>query len=155
MNRTDRRAARRGGFSLLEVILSLAILFAALAVVGELVRSGMVNSRAAAAATQAELRAESVLSELVAGSLPLESAYFVPFPDNGDWYYSVLVEPELSGETSLLTVSVTVEPGPEINLPGGKFTVTRWIRDPDLVEQESANATDATTSSTTATKTTE
>ena len=67
-----RRARRRGGFSLLEVILALAILVAALAVLGELVRSGVRNAQMARDLSRAQVLCESKLGEVFAGAIPAE-----------------------------------------------------------------------------------
>ena len=61
------------GFSLLEIVLALAILAGALAALGEVMRLGDQNAEAAGDETQAELLAESVMSELVVGARPLEN----------------------------------------------------------------------------------
>ena len=59
-----RKGSCRGGFSLLEVILALAILIGILAVLSELVGLGVRNARVARAMTQAQLLCESKLAEI-------------------------------------------------------------------------------------------
>ena len=59
------------GFSLLEVVLALAILAGALAALGEVMRLGRPECRGRADESQAEMLAESVMSELLVGARPL------------------------------------------------------------------------------------
>jgi general secretion pathway protein I len=61
---------KSGGFSLLEVILALAILTGAVAVLGEIVRLGIRNAQVARDTTQAQLLCESKLAEITAGIIP-------------------------------------------------------------------------------------
>ena len=66
----SRRVARlrgRRGFTLLEVLLALAILVGSLATIGELTRIGMSYAHRAAAMAEAQLYCESKLAEITAG----------------------------------------------------------------------------------------
>ncbi|RMG33986.1 MAG: prepilin-type N-terminal cleavage/methylation domain-containing protein [Planctomycetota bacterium] len=106
--RADRRTAiaSRTGFSLLEVILALAIFVGAAAVVGQL---WQVATRAALQnelQTEAVVRAESVLNEVLSGVHALTSQADQPFEDDPSWTWAVDVQP-LEGST-LYLVRVTV-----------------------------------------------
>ncbi len=57
-------------FSLLEVVLALAILVGAIAVTGELVRLGTLSAASARDLTQAQLICESKLAEITSGITP-------------------------------------------------------------------------------------
>lgn len=97
---------RRPGFSLLEVILALAILVGAAAVVGQL---WQVATRAAVQnelQTEAVVRAETVLNEVLAGVYPLQSQTEQPFEDDPAWTWSVDVQPLDAGTLQLVTVTV-------------------------------------------------
>ena len=59
------------GFSLLEIVLALAILAGTLAALGEVMRSASQSAALASDETQAQLLAESVMAELLAGARPL------------------------------------------------------------------------------------
>ncbi len=74
-------------FSLLEVVLALAILAGALAALGEVMRLGDENATAAAAEAQAEMLAESVMSEILVGARALESVNgaVLPLDDDPQW----------------------------------------------------------------------
>lgn len=127
---------RRSGFSLLELILALAILALAVAAISQLVRLGLAHARYARELTKAELYCESTLAELAAGVIPLEGATGVPIAQDPEWLYSVAVEPaEVNG---LLVVTVTVyqaEPDPIRPI---EFTLVRWMADPALFSHSTA-----------------
>src|SRR3954453_8218798 len=97
------------GFTLLEVILSLAILAGALAALGEVMRLADRSASTAEDETQAQILAASIMDELAAGSPALSAVEQSPL-DTGDdppWVYTV----EL-GQTQydeLVSVRVRVE----------------------------------------------
>ena len=64
--------------TLLEIILSLALLGGTVAIIGELARSSFQNARLARDLVQAELMAESILAKVRLGIIELESAFDVP-----------------------------------------------------------------------------
>jgi prepilin-type N-terminal cleavage/methylation domain-containing protein len=139
---TTRRVTQRrlAGFSLLEVLLALVILGGAIAVIGELIRFGAQNSRKARNLTRAEILCDSILSEIVAGSLPAQPASLVPVEDEIDpegnprFAYSVDVQP--TDQEGLLAVSVTVT-GALPNDPSPvEFTLSRLLIDPQYVFPE-------------------
>jgi general secretion pathway protein I len=132
--RASRRRPTRG-FSLLEVILALAILGGTVAVLGEAIRLGAQNAAFARDMTQAQLLCESKMAEIAAGIEPLEAVRDEPIGvtvGNGttNWLYSISWEGTEEG--GLLNVSVTVtqdlqaEPGP---VEFKEFTLSRWIPD--------------------------
>lgn len=120
----------RGGFSLLELILALAILALAVAAISQLVRLGLSHAKHARELTKAELYCESTMAELAAGVLPLEGVTDVPIEQDSEWLYSVTVEP--AAIDGLLVVTVTVyqaEPDPVRPI---EFTLVRWLPDPEV-----------------------
>ena len=64
----------RAGFTLFEVILALAIVGLAMGVISQVVWSGMENARMTQELVQAELLAETVLGELLAGRTLAEAS---------------------------------------------------------------------------------
>jgi len=66
------------GMTLLEVLLSLALLGGSVAIIGELARSSFQNARLARDMIQAELLAESILAKVRLGIIHMESAFDVP-----------------------------------------------------------------------------
>lgn len=132
--RVARAIRRRRGFSLLEVVLALAILVGAIAVLGELVRLGLDNAAAARDLTQAQLLCETKLAEITAGIVDpqsIQGAAFSPEIDpEREWVYSVTLSSlDLQG---LIAATVTVTE----NVPAGQtpleFSLVRWLRDPGV-----------------------
>jgi len=137
----------REGFSLLEVILALAILTGAIAVLGEAARLGLRNAQIARDMTQAQLLCESKLAEIAAGITAAETVSATPFElSTGDgstldqseitWLYSIDVnDVTMDG---LLAISVTVvQDLPEEKRPL-RFMLTRWTADPGIETSESS-----------------
>ncbi|MEE8452588.1 MAG: prepilin-type N-terminal cleavage/methylation domain-containing protein [Thermoguttaceae bacterium] len=124
---------QRDGFSLMEVILALAILTGSLAVLGELARLGLQNARIARDTAQAQLLCESKLAEVTAGLLPAMSVSDTEFEEVvGDgsivWLYSIDVQPtEVAGMSA---VEVTVVQEMDENKRPVHFSLVRWMPDP-------------------------
>ncbi|HVA47157.1 MAG TPA: prepilin-type N-terminal cleavage/methylation domain-containing protein [Pirellulales bacterium] len=155
--------AKASGFSLLEVVLALAILTASVAVLGELIRTGLRNAQTARDLSQAVLLCESILQQIESGQLPSQSAGQSPVPEVPGWLYSI--EPSsmpTSGagggsQSGLLTLRVTVEQSREQQARPVRCILVRWLRDPSLVlaqqsaEQSLPSSTGNSTSSTSST----
>lgn len=128
--------ARRAAFTLLEVILALAILVGSLAIIGELTDQGLVGARRAATLAEAQLICESKLAEVAAGLLPATAVGPVPLETDPAWNYTIMVVPQL--DAGLISVQVTVAE----NLPSEQrptdFTLVRWMIDPIVLAEEAA-----------------
>ncbi len=123
-----RRLSHCRAFSLLEVILALAILVAALAVIGELVRAGIRNAQMARDLSRAQVLCEGKVSEIFAGAASASQASKSAFPENPGWLYSV--EQDGSGPQGLIKIRVTVEQDPAQQRYPVSFTLAQWMRDP-------------------------
>jgi general secretion pathway protein I len=139
-----RRLVRRG-FSLLEVILALAILAASMAALGQLVTFGLQHARRAEDMTQAAIACESIMAEIVAGARPMTDELFTPYEEITDvdgspmFVYSVRV---LGGEQAcLLEVHVVVERDPNTSVEPVSCSLVRLMVDPDYA----ASLTETTT----------
>ena len=136
-------------FTLLEVILALAILAGALASLGEVVRLSGENARMARDLSQAQLLAASKLAEITAGIENLSTVERAALDIEGadpPWLYSIQWEPTL--EEDLIIVSVTVEQDlPEDQHPV-QFSLVRWMPDPGAVLAEDTSAGGESESST-------
>lgn len=154
IRRLDKQRARSRathGFTLLEVILALAILAGSIALIGEVMRNGMRNSYIARNQATAQFLCESKLSEVLAQAVELQAVSGATFENEPDWTYSIDFE---TIEEGLLAVYVTVAP---IDAPPGsrdEFTLVRWMRDPEAVyadeqaAQEGSSASGSGTSGT-------
>jgi type II secretion system protein I len=131
MNEALKRDAR--GFSLLEVVLALAILAGALAALGEVMRLGDQNAELAADESQAEMLAESVMSEILVGARPLASVSGaeLPLEDDPKWIVSIDVQPTEYQELVAVGVSVAQQLAPQ--LQPARCDLVRWMQNPDYL----------------------
>lgn len=129
--------SRPTGFTLLEVIIAMAILAVAMGVLVEVSRLSMRNARHAAFETEAALVAESVLAELEAGTMELvdvTSEWAEAEDQPAEWSYEVHVEPT-SSEVLLLIRILVQETEPTDGEPPVTFELVRWFQDPVYLEQ--------------------
>jgi type II secretion system protein I len=142
------------GFSLLEVILAIAILAGAMATLGEFARIGFDSSRIARDTTYALLLCESQIDRFASG---------LDVPSAGDgqscedatdtsgpaWLYSVeMSQTEVQG---LISLTVTFYQDMPDNKQPAQCTLTRWIVDPGV---EFTSPDDSSETGTTGTGTT-
>jgi general secretion pathway protein I len=145
---STKRSTRRA-FSLLEIILAIAIFTMALAAVGELMRLGLRNAQKARDVTRAQLLCESILAEVTSGAIEPTPVADQASQIDPDWCYSIQVNS--TDVTGLLSVSVTVNRVNYSN-PLEGVTLVRWMPDPQYaaeMEAAAAAASETTTSSTT------
>ena len=114
-------------FTLLEVILSLVILGAALAIFGEVMQLANQNAADARAETQAQLLATSLLDEILAGSIDDSPANRQPLEVDDDvrWIYSVSTE--TATVDGVYPLVVEVEQDVEAKFNPVKFRLVRWL----------------------------
>ena len=134
----------RRGLTLLEVLLSLGLFLGALAALSQLWYGGVRASVQARLATQAILRCESKLNEVVAGAVPLQSTSDTPFDDDASWTWSLQVEVGPHADTMMATVTVS-HPG-QSGLSSSDHQLRRLIRDPQVWTAAQQATTDGTTS---------
>jgi type II secretory pathway pseudopilin PulG len=149
---------RRSAYSLLEVVLALAILGGAIAVIGETTSQGFRNSKLARDLTYAQLLCESKLNEIKAGmEIPeaidgalLENTFLEP--GQPEWLYSIRVES--TPQEGLLAVYVTVHQDLAPRSRPASYTLIGWMMDPtwketleEAVAAEAEAASDSTSGS--------
>lgn len=141
--RSQVQPLARAGFSLLEVVLALAILTGALAVIAEMTRLGARNAQLARDLTKAQLLCESKLAEITAGIASPDPVSGAAFPDplDAEWAYTVLLEP--APEEGMMAVRVTVYQDLPPQLRPAEFTLVRWIIDPGIELPEATETGDA------------
>lgn len=136
---SHRGSSQRDGFSLLEVVLALAILTVTVAVLGELIRSGLRNAQLARDLSQAELICESTIYQLESGLLPAQPVASAAVLDSPGWLYSIQPESTgTAGQPGLLQFRITAEQDPDRFARPTRFSVVRWLRDPSLVLAQQA-----------------
>lgn len=114
-------------FTLLEVILALAILGGSVAVLGEIMSLADERGARAAAEAKAQMHAQNVMDQLLSGALELADAQQEPITSIDDvrWLYSVTL---LSGQVpEVQQVLVTVEQDLEAKFQPAKFQLVRWV----------------------------
>jgi type II secretion system protein I len=144
---------KKAGFSLLEVILALAILGGAIAVLGEASRLAMRNAEVTRDLVRAQMLCETRLSEIVGGMIDAASAGNSPFdpknesldPNEPGWRCDV--EVGQTDETGLISVRVTVTRDLPAAQKPVKFSLVRWMADPNATtasEQSSGSSKNST-----------
>jgi prepilin-type N-terminal cleavage/methylation domain-containing protein len=114
-------------FTLLEVILSLVILGAALAIFGEVMQLANQNAADARSETQAQLLATSLMDEILAGSIDDSPANRQPLEVDNDvkWVYSLSTGTATVDGVYPLVVEVEQEVEAKFNPV--KFRLVRWL----------------------------
>jgi len=136
------------GFSLLEVVLALAILAGALAALGEVMRLGDQNATAAADESQAEMLAESVMSEILVGARAVQNVTgaVLPLDDDPPWEVSIDVQPTDYQELVAVHVRVAQQLPPEQQ--PAQCDLIRWLSNPDYLPAETQQSAQQSSSST-------
>jgi hypothetical protein len=119
-------------------VLALAIFFGALAVLSQLAWNGSRAAVQARLKTQAIIRCEAKLAEVLSGIETLQQKSRVPFPDDAGWTWSLAVT-----ETSypdLLQIDVSVSHSGNAKLANVEYTLRRWMRDPSLFQEAAVKA---------------
>ncbi len=152
--RLPHPTAARRGFTLLEVILALAILAGALAILGEVSRLALRHAAAARDLARAQLLAESKLAEIKAGITSPDAVDNMAFdpttekldPTEPAWLYSITSQ--ATDEVGLISVRVTVTR----DLPAGqhpvKFSLATWVPDPNYTYTPPSSTTTSSSSGT-------
>lgn len=135
---SHRPSPNRRGLTLLEVLISLAIFLGALAAISQLIGIGSRAAVQAQLRTQAMIKCQSKLAEVLAGAQPMETVSLAAFGDeNENWKWSLNVEP--GTYESLLKLTVTVQYYGTSETAITSYQLTRQVRDPaELLE--SANS---------------
>ena len=132
------------GLTLLEVLLSLGLFLGALAALSQLWYGGVRASVQARLSTQAILRCESKLNEVVAGAVALQTTGDTPFDDDSTWSWNLQVEAGPHADAMQVTVTVS-HPG-QSGLSSSSHQLRRLIRDPQVWTAAQQATTEETTS---------
>lgn len=128
----DGHPAARSGLTLLEVLLSVSIFLGSLTAILHLLSIGKRSELMTRLQTEAVIRCESKMAEVISGVEELATVTDQESPDNeqsGIWQWSM--ESSDTGTASLLKVTVSVEyvVGAETV---SSFSLSRYLRDPQL-----------------------
>ncbi|MCC7475271.1 MAG: prepilin-type N-terminal cleavage/methylation domain-containing protein [Pirellulales bacterium] len=140
-------------FTLLEIILALAILAGALAALGEVMRLADQTAGMTESETQAQILAASLIDELASGARQLSAVSQSPLDSSADppWVFSIAIENTNFQE--LVAVRVLVEQQLDTRLQPARFELTRWMTNPDYVPEETSS-TEGSTNASSSSKTT-
>jgi len=122
------RTPARTGFSLLEVLVSIAILGGAMVMIGQLFNLGARSARQARLRNEANILADTKMAELAAHVIPTMSTANQTIDENPDWSYSVDIQP--AEQPGLLVATVVVEQNNTLASPIA-ISIVRFIPDPD------------------------
>lgn len=134
----------RSGVTLLEVLLALGILLLSLAAIGQLYANGVRGSLRAKLQTEAILRCETKLAEIVAGVEPFQTVNDVPFPDDSAWTWSATLT--AAEQYGLYEAEVTVKKQ-GTGMSGTEFALKRLLREPELLSSETSSGSGSSSSS--------
>ena len=128
--------SRRAGFTLLEIVLAIGILAMSFAAIYRLMSTGAQASLSARLQTEAMLRCESRIAEIVSGSVAANSSPENVFTDDAAWSWQTVVtqQPEIqTGERDSISpdgiaeLSVTVRRRNAVDDVIAVATLTRLV----------------------------
>jgi len=134
LNRQQSSAHRlmsRRGLTLLEVIVSVAIFLGSLTAILKILDNGRQSEILARMQSEAAIRCEAKMAEVIAGIEEPVSTGDQQFPDSDDGSWVWRMEVVDSGYTGLLQITLTVERNIG-STPLASFSLDRFMRDPQL-----------------------
>lgn len=129
-----RNYKNRNGLSLLEVILSIAILGGSMVMIGNLYHLGYRSALQTQIRNDANIHASAAMAELVAGVIPIESTGDTEISGSPGWYYSVDIQSSL--QPGLFMATVIVRRGDAVGSVPTAVSLVRFIPDPDYEPEE-------------------
>jgi prepilin-type N-terminal cleavage/methylation domain-containing protein len=121
-------ATLRRGFSLMEVILTLAILAGAMTVLGQLISLGNRNAIAARDLSYAQILCASKMDEIRSGLAEPTAVSNATSETDPTWVYSI--EANQTDTQGILALRVTFTQGTSATQPPISFSLTGWVPDP-------------------------
>lgn len=138
MHPASSHQSPRSAFTILEIILSIAILGFVLSAVGQILNVGTQASVRSRHLSEAAIRADTVMAEILAGVHPKQATADVPFEDAPDrWFWSldVIEGPHID----LLNLQLVVSHRRSDTTSDMTFTLNRWVRTDEVFLESDAN----------------
>lgn len=130
-----KKTAPRTGLSLLEVLLSIAILGVSMVAIGHLFNLGFRSANDMQFRSEANMIADTTMAEVAAGVIDFASGGG-PVESNPEWQYEIKTEQSQQPGLLSVTVRVSRENDPDNNI---SVSLVRLIADPDFEpDQDSA-----------------
>ncbi|MCA9014377.1 MAG: prepilin-type N-terminal cleavage/methylation domain-containing protein [Planctomycetaceae bacterium] len=130
--RSLKPSQNRSGLTLLEVLISLSIFLGALTALSQLIGIGSRAAVQAQLRTQAIIKCQSKLAEVLAGVQPMEPVSQSGFEeDDENWKWSLNVEP--GDYENLLKLTVLVQYAGDSETASTSYQLTRQVRDPAML----------------------
>ena len=145
----------RRGLSLLEVMISMAILAMATAMLWQITNQATNNASGAQRLTRAQILGESVMAEILAGAIPLEPLDWTLDESGsvpGEWYYRL--ETSTGERENMIGIRLSISDNPERTDGNPEtFFIVRYAIDPQLgldtpqvpIESDASNSSGALT----------
>ena len=128
--RLSRNKRPRSAFTLLEVVIAVAVLLGSITALFQLMNHGHRASIQAQFRTQAVMLVDTKMNEAVAGVINLQSTTEEESEDYPGWLWSMTVDD--AGIEGLLKVTVTARRDGSSVVSAHEYSVTRMVRDPQI-----------------------
>jgi prepilin-type N-terminal cleavage/methylation domain-containing protein len=119
---------RRRGLTLMEVIIAMVIFLMSAVAIGNLLSIGSQRAWEAQLQSQALVRCQSKMSEVIAGSVPItDGSDNQAFDDDNDWSWSMTSTQQDAMNLYLVTITVTRNGDNDVN---AQVSLSQMIVDP-------------------------
>lgn len=132
-----RRFRSRHGMTLLEVVIALALFFAAMAAISEILRMGSVSSVKAQLRAEASLLGESKLNEVIVGIVPLTPVEGQAFDESPQWTWTLTVDDDT--DVSIKRLMLTVNHLDAAGKSDHEIQFARLMRDPEIFQSSGSS----------------
>jgi Tfp pilus assembly protein PilV len=126
LNASEVECQRRNGLTLLEIVLSLAVFFGGVTALAQLAWNGSRAAMQARFKTQATIRCQAKLNEVLAGAEAMQSQSGISFPDDSNWTWSEVISS--GGYPDLVQIDITVSHQGPTQMANVSVTLRRWAR---------------------------
>ena len=140
----DLRSCQRSGMTLFEVVLAMAIFVGSFAAISQILRTGSTAAVRARLQSEAALRCDGKMNEVLAGIIPLETTSEEAFPDDPAWNWTLALLD--SGVLNLWRLELTVRRAGQNPQSTVETTIVRFYRDPQALADAAAAAAAAASS---------